>query len=172
MPLHWFLFIFFFHFDFYFGHCGSKRVPTKLIIQHQESQSAETSLAVTYKRLFHHRSLAVFLFILGLKDSLKVSSPHVRVFSETKAIASQSFILDILVTSILASKTDQETSFSLAPYWHIVAYFAQSGCLPTPKQSPKCLWGTAYPSRWVKTVQDCTKGLIVWLSFCLCLCPA
>lgn len=36
--------------------------------------------------------------------------------------------------------------------WHIMAYFTQPGCLSTPKQSPDCLWGAAYPTRWAKIV--------------------
>lgn len=37
-------------------------VPNKLVIQHQESQS-QTSLAITYKRLFHRCWLAIFFHL-------------------------------------------------------------------------------------------------------------
>ena len=59
----------------------------------------------------------LFSFIyFGIKRQFKFSSPRVRVFGERKAIASQSCILDVLLTPMLASKMDQQMSFSPAPY--------------------------------------------------------
>lgn len=59
-----FFFIFYFEFDSYIGLCGSECVPNKLTIQHKEFQSAQTFQALTYKRVFHCCSLAIFFYLI------------------------------------------------------------------------------------------------------------
>lgn len=76
---------------------------------------------------------------------------------------SQPRVLDRLVTFLLASEMDQETSLSPA------AYVAHPSCLPTPNQSPNCSWWAATCGVWAETVPGLHQQLS---SVALCLCPA
>lgn len=109
-----------------------------------------------------------FIYLELKARQIKSTQPMCQGIQQDKGNSirpSQPRVLDRLVTFLLASEMDQETSLSPA------AYVAHPSCLPTPNQSPNCSWRAATPGRWglSQNCQDCTSSSVVWPCACALL---